>query len=273
MAIRICLYLVFLLPCCAVLKKDPTKGNPPGTIRINDTLYIDQTEVANVHWREYCYYVKRFDPANVYKVLPDTLVWTDSIVFSAPLMEHYFRHPSFNLYPVVGISYEQAVAFCKWRTFVVNLGTYMSENKLSNFEEYLKDSFPIRVYYRLPTKEEWQMIANGKLSPKQYPFGYDTVYKKWKGTYHRIFNCIYPGDSVTNKTTDAIYTADVKAFYRNSSKCYNMIGNLAEMVHEKGVAKGGSFLHSLDSCKIAIDQPYDRPEVWLGFRCVAVKLK
>lgn len=48
---------------------------------------------------------------------------------------------------------------------------------------------------------------------------------------------------------------------------------MAEMVSEKGVAKGGSFTHPLDSCKISIDQYYFQPEVWLGFRCVAVKLK
>jgi formylglycine-generating enzyme required for sulfatase activity len=259
---------------CSVFKKNPSKGNPPGTLKINDTLYIDQTEVANVHWREFLYYVNRFDSANVYKVLPDTLVWRDSITYSEPLVEYYFRHPSFNNYPAVGISYEQAIKFCKWRTFVVNLGMYMDENKLKNFEDYLNDSFPIKLYYRLPTKQEWEMVASGKLPVQEFPYGYKDVYTKWKDKKVRMFNCLFPGDRPSiDSINDARFTQDIKAHYPNSYGTYNMIGNLAEMVSEKGIAKGGSFAHPLDSCKIFLDQHYERPESWLGFRCVAVKLK
>ena len=52
-----------------------------------------------------------------------------------------------------------------------------------------------------------------------------------------------------------------------------MVGNVAEMISEKGIAKGGSFVVKLDSCKITIDKFYDTTQMWLGFRCVAVKIK
>ena len=275
MVTRICFLLIIIISGCSVFKKNPTKGNPPGTLKINDTLYIDQTEIANVHWREYWYYVNRFDSVNSYKALPDTLVWRDSIIYTEPLVEYYFRHPSFNNYPAVGISYEQAIEFCKWRTFVVNLGMYMDENKLRNFEEHLNDSFPIKVYYRLPTKKEWEMVASGKLPVQEFPYGYKDVYTKWKDKKVRMFNCIFPGDPspFTDSIIEARYTQGIKSFFPNSFGTYNMIGNLAEMVSEKGTAKGGSFFHPLDSCKIFLDQHYERTEAWLGFRCVAVKLK
>lgn len=272
MFIRILIPLIIITSGCTVFKNNPTKRNPPGTVQINDTLYVDQTEMTNVGWREYWYYLDRFDSANSFRALPDSLVWRDSILYNEPLVEYYFRHPGFNNYPVVGIRYEQAIEYCKWRTFVVNLGAYMTENKLHKFEEHLKDSFPIKVYYRLPTKEEWEMIAAGKFSNKT-AFGERESFSKWRGKQFRSFNCIYPNDTSRFAHDNAIYTADVKAYFKNSFGCYNMIGNVAEMVSEKGIAKGGSFFRELDSCKISIDQKYSDPQAWLGFRCVAVKVK
>jgi hypothetical protein len=49
-----------------------------------------------------------------------------------------------------------------------------------------------------------------------------------------------------------------------------MIGNVAEMLAEKGICKGGSFYHALDDCKITGQLTYTQPEPWLGFRCVCV---
>ena len=80
------------------------------------SFYIDKTEVANVHYREYLYWLNRvFDPANdpsyqkiLDAALPDTLVWRSELAYNEPLVEYYLRHPSFNNYPVVGVSWKQA---------------------------------------------------------------------------------------------------------------------------------------------------------------------
>ncbi|MEM6299611.1 MAG: hypothetical protein AAF740_13060, partial [Bacteroidota bacterium] len=48
-----------------------------------------------------------------------------------------------------------------------------------------------------------------------------------------------------------------------------MIGNVAELVAEEGISKGGSFWHTLEECKIKNRISYDKPKAWLGFRCVA----
>ena len=275
MAGRIFLVLVIIISGCTIFKKNPTKGNPPGTVQINDTLFIDQTEVANIYWREYLYYLSDVEKeeGKYQDALPDTLVWRNQLAYCEPIVEYYFRHPSYNSYPVVGISYEQAVKFCKWRTFVVNFGEYVRENNIKDYQAHLKDTFPIRFYYRLPTKEEWEMIAAGNLAIEKFPYGYKDVYLNWRGKKTRLFNCIFPGTISDTGLSGKLYTTATKTFLPNSFQTYNMIGNVAEMVFEKGIAKGGSFYHQLDSCKILIDQNYSDPQMWLGFRCVAVKVK
>jgi gliding motility-associated lipoprotein GldJ len=94
------------------------------------SFYIDKSEVANVHYREYIHWLNRvFDPnadPNYQKILdaalPDTLVWRSELSYNEPLVEYYFRHPSFNNYPVVGVSWKQAFDFCLWRSDRVNEG-------------------------------------------------------------------------------------------------------------------------------------------------------
>ncbi|MCW3073220.1 MAG: gliding motility protein [Flaviaesturariibacter sp.] len=91
------------------------------------SFFIDKTEVANVHYREYMHWLNRIfpsdDPANMKildAALPDTLVWRSELSYNEPLVEYYFRHPGFNEYPVVGVSWRQAWDFCQWRTDRVN---------------------------------------------------------------------------------------------------------------------------------------------------------
>ena len=99
------------------------------------SFYLDKTEVANVHYREYIHWLNRvFDPNNdpsyqqvIDAALPDTLVWRSELSYNEPLVEYYFRHPSFNNYPVVGVSWRQASDFCLWRSDRVNEGILMQK--------------------------------------------------------------------------------------------------------------------------------------------------
>ena len=88
------------------------------------SFYIDATEIANVHYREYLYWLGRVFgedyPEVVRRALPDTLVWRDELAYNEPYVEYYFRHPAYNYYPVVGINWLQANDFCSWRTDRVN---------------------------------------------------------------------------------------------------------------------------------------------------------
>ena len=97
-------------------------NNIPRRITI-PSFFIDETEVANVHYREYLYWLENTfsnDTAIMAKCLPDTLVWREELAYNEPYVEYYFRYPSYNFYPVVGVSWKQAHDFCIWRTDRVN---------------------------------------------------------------------------------------------------------------------------------------------------------
>jgi gliding motility-associated lipoprotein GldJ len=88
------------------------------------SFYMDETEISNIDYREYLYWVDRVFgetyPETWKRALPDTLVWRDELAYNEPMVETYFRHPAYDDYPVVGVNWNQANEFCKWRTDRVN---------------------------------------------------------------------------------------------------------------------------------------------------------
>ena len=98
------------------------------------SFYLDRTEVTNLHWLEYIHWMKRVynkSYPHVYKKsLPDTLAWRKVLGYREKYVEYYLRHPSYNDYPVVGVSWLQANEFCKWRTDRVNEGILVREGIL-----------------------------------------------------------------------------------------------------------------------------------------------
>ena len=81
-------------------------NNVPRRVTV-PSFFIDETEVANVHYREYIYWLSQTfeaDTAILNKALPDTLVWREELAYNEPYVEYYFRYPSYNYYPVA-VSY------------------------------------------------------------------------------------------------------------------------------------------------------------------------
>ncbi len=87
------------------------------------SFYMDETEVANIDWLEYLHWIRRNYPQDAryyYEALPDTLVWRRPLSYNEPYVYNYLRHPAFQNYPVVGITWEQANQYAEWRTDRVN---------------------------------------------------------------------------------------------------------------------------------------------------------
>ncbi|MCW3090680.1 MAG: gliding motility lipoprotein GldJ [Ferruginibacter sp.] len=120
-------------------KEDDIMGdwnNTPKRVTV-PSFFIDETEVANVHYREYIYWLENTfagDTSIMAKALPDTLAWREELAYNEPYVEYYFRYPAYNYYPVVGVSWLQAHDFCIWRTDRVNELNLISKG-------YLKKDF------------------------------------------------------------------------------------------------------------------------------------
>ncbi|MCK4676791.1 MAG: SUMF1/EgtB/PvdO family nonheme iron enzyme [Bacteroidales bacterium] len=138
--------------------------NPPSRVTVN-SFYMDETEVANVDYLEYLYWLERVFgldyPEVVKNALPDTLVWRDKLAYNEPFVDLYLRHPAYKNYPVVGVDWKQANDYCAWRTDRVNewiliqhgiLQLDPDQNPLENFnsDAYLSGQYEGLVNKNLP---------------------------------------------------------------------------------------------------------------------------
>lgn len=145
-------------------------------------------------------------------IYPDTLVWMRDFSYSynEPQTKRYYAHPSFGKYPVVGVSWKQAVAFCHWRTHIQN--SFLEKKKMA-----------IDGDYRLPSEAEWEYAARGGLTNSMYPWGNPYLRNK-KGCLLANFK---PGRG--NYAEDGgFYTVPANSYWPNQYGLFNMSGNVAE---------------------------------------------
>jgi sulfatase modifying factor 1 len=126
------------------------RNNRPRTVSVS-SFYMDETEVANVHYREYTYWLGRTYGADypeiMAKALPDTTTWRKAMSYNEPLVQYYFRHAAYNYYPVVGVNWYQANEFAKWRTDRVNEYILIKNGFLKrNPNEVNEDIFNTETY-------------------------------------------------------------------------------------------------------------------------------
>ncbi len=125
------------------------------------SFYLDETEVTNSEYLLFLQVTKDVFPPeeekykNIYtSLVPDTLVWRNSLGNTELLSESYLRHPAYSDYPVVGVSWIQAVQYCKWRTSAVNLKKLIDNGVLSNVLENdtIRNFFDTDLYLENPYK-------------------------------------------------------------------------------------------------------------------------
>ena len=166
------------------------------------------------------------------KVYPDTTVWIKDFAYSynEPMHNDYFWHQAYSEYPVVGVTWNQAKAFCAWRT--LNKNIYIKAKKK---HQDLANSF------RLPTEAEWEYAARGGLQSATYPWG-GPYAKNDRGCFMANFKP-NRGDYAADQ---ALYTVEAKSYQPNGYNLYNMSGNVAEWTDSSYDAAAYEFVSSMN---------------------------
>ncbi|MBW6482472.1 MAG: SUMF1/EgtB/PvdO family nonheme iron enzyme [Vicingaceae bacterium] len=271
--------------------KDFSKETPPGTTKIAENLFMDKVEISNFSYLEYQFWLKIVfgkDSDEFLSAQLDTLVWEKDSCLSF-YSEYYHNHPAYWDYPVIGISQEQALAFCNWRADRV-FEIYLIREKILEHQpnQDAENYFSIENYYngkynntppdmryniypeyRLPTKEEWLLgkeffeaynLKNGKTCKKKYC---DYHIKKEDIPNHSNYNVI-PCDG------DSLLVEPLKPTrcYTNSSLGFYFYGNVSEWLAQEKNVIGGNWRDTTNT-HFDIPQHQEYPSEYVGFRCVA----
>ncbi len=225
-----------------------------------------------------------WDFLNTYivNVYPDTTCWVNDFRNSDNelYLRNYFSNPTYNEYPVVGVTWEQANAFCAWRTDYLLKG-------LGGEARYIQR-------YRLPTEAEWEYAARGK-EGNEFPWENKDV-KSGDGCFYANFK-----PDKGNYTEDGnLITSRVGIYKANSNGLYDMAGNVAEWTSTIYTEAGVDAMNDLNpqlSYNAAKEDPYrlkkksvrggswkdpesyirsawrsweyqNQPRSYIGFRCV-----
>ena len=226
-----------------------THDNVERTVTVQ-SFYLDQPEIANIHWLEYLFYIQRDSSEAFYlSALPDTTVWEKELAYNTPYVSNYLRYPGFRYYPVVGVSWNQAVDYCRWRTEAVN-----KQKAIEYYgEDYIDGDIPpveSGVYlpeFRLPTEAEWEYAAYGQVGNqfldenqtqrRLYPWDGRTIRSSKSGSVGKFQANFKRGRGdyagIAGALNDAGFvTTSIYEYAPNDFGLYNMAGNVNEWVFD-----------------------------------------
>jgi formylglycine-generating enzyme required for sulfatase activity len=182
----------------------------------------------------------------------DTMNWDMPYRYSSKFQEHYHDHPVYQDYPVVNVSHQAAMQYCQWLT---------EKYHASNGRKFKE------VRFRLPTAKEWELAAQGGDSSAIFPWEGTFVFNDQGNYQSNVREVIFDSFDFGVVWYDIEVIEPVKSFQKNTFGLYNMCGNVAEMIADSTLVKGGSWFDFSDWHEIKKSQPYDggsNPTV--GFR-------
>lgn len=215
----------------------------PADKRINNERIIDWSKIKySYQWEDVMSAVKDKDRgANYLKkesiaIYPDTTVWVKdfSYAYNEPLFDQYFWHNAYKEYPVVGVTWDQARAFCDFRT-----------KMKTDFNNSLKKKKQKSMRFRLPTEAEWEYAAKGGIQNATYPWG-GPYLQDDRGCYLANFKPKRGNYIEDEKKANYTYTAPVKKFPKNGYGLYDMAGNVAEWTESPYNTSSSEFSSTLN---------------------------
>lgn len=253
----------------------PLKSLEKNQVKIRGNLWASETELSNEDYELFLMDLvknKAFDLVETCKIhtanwrsfLPEQFKnLSDKDIF-------LYGHPEAGKTPIQNISHAAAMAYCEWITNVYN-------NSSDRKKKHQK------VVFRLPTSEEWEYAARAGNAVNIYPWDNRETGAKpvnLKGCYLANFNVAEEAPcedcpSPTKKTSQdgGFFTVPVSAYFPNDLGLFNTIGNVAEMVQDKGIAKGGSWEDHPKDCTITSVKSYENTSPAVGFRVFMEILK
>lgn len=195
------------------------------------SFYISSQEVTNSEWMAfYTDKAKELGEAQAAAFYPDTLVWIKdfSYAYNDPMVQYYFKHIAYQDYPVVGVSWDMAQAYCNWYS--------------NNVNKILEDAgMQTMPDFRLPSEAEWEYAALGVadknpevLARRIFPWDGNKLTDS-KHQYLANFGTIRDANGFEHKSYDHdnnAYTSSVKSYNPNGFGLYNMAGNVSEWVYD-----------------------------------------
>ena len=205
--------------------------NPAETVMISkDTAYVnEQGRIVNETITRPLSSLYDFVNTKIVNIYPDTTCWVNdfSNANNEPYMRNYFSHPGYADYPVVGVSWEAATAFCEWRTLFLQKALQGRNVKIEK--------------YRLPTEAEWEMAARNGRTENKYPWDSDSA-KADDDCYMANFK---PGEGAYAADRHII-PAKVRSYQPNNFGLYDMAGNVSEWTSTAYTESGNKMMNDMN---------------------------
>lgn len=275
-------------------KKDQKVFIPPNSIKVDDNLYADRTEVTNLLWLEYQNWVKEVTPKDSKESygghMDEDILLNPALCLNLSANQ-YIYDLSFADRPVLGITQQQAKEFNRWRTnsithfYLIRMGHFKEDYQpekhknfsieayfAGDFDFYLaKEKIDFYYHYKLPNQEERIKIVDYaiKAAKNYFDSSKKKKVKECKESYPQLVYNVKPCDSI-NKNFVPTQQGNSQCIYEDPETLLHVLGNVSEWQDEDSLTAGGSWKNEELIVTEDIFEIEEKATAWTGFRSVLI---